>query len=488
LVGLTNSLFAQDFGLNLDDFNVAPPEFSEAIPAPRDEAKPFDFTLEGTSEALDRAESSPAPTAEQLPAQTTGDSSEHGYPLPDDALVYNGGLGHGYDMPIDEVMERGAEVHSTNNWFRGGRWYSQQEFVLLLRTDLPPVHAAIDNTRENAASAIANGADSGNIFIDGSLSTKDADFTFEPGARLSIGRTLGRDVANRDHAIEVTFFGLFDYDGRATMSASVPGRVVQVGGNPANVIPVGVDSLLGTNEAFFDRANVFGFVGINRVPGFERAAEQTIDYQANLNSVELNYRIGGRPSRDRLVMQPDGRWARHATPSNVKAVFLGLRYLRQNEMFEYTSIGGLQEGERGLYQVTTDNDMMGLQLGGEITEKRTDWVIGLRGKLGGLLNVADRHSFVEGVGDVDRDFGPVESYSRSQTVSDEYLAFLGEAGIYFAYYLRPNTSVRVGYDAMYINGVATATNNLGLMPEFPKFEVTGDSLYHGMNFGFEMTW
>ena len=74
-------------------------------------------------------------------------------------------------------------------------------------------------------------------------------------------------------------------------------------------------------------------------------------------------------------------------------------------------------------------------------------------------------------------------------VSDETLTFLGEGSAYAAYYVRPNTAFRIGYDVLYMNGMATATNNLGIRGDgFAKFELTGDSLYHGMSFGLETTW
>ena len=90
----------------------------------------------------------------------------------------------------------------------------------------------------------------------------------------------------------------------------------------------------------------------------------------------------------------------------------------------------------------------------------------------------------------------VETTISEQNLSDETLTFLGEGNIYLAYILRPNTTLQIGYDVLYMNGVATATNNLGIRggtdvdreTEFARFELTGDSLYHGMNAGFEFTW
>ena len=39
----------------------------------------------------------------------------------------------------------------------------------------------------------------------------DESLGFEPGMRLTLGRFLCRDGKNRDHTLELTFFGLHDW-------------------------------------------------------------------------------------------------------------------------------------------------------------------------------------------------------------------------------------------------------------------------------------
>jgi hypothetical protein len=221
--------------------------------------------------------------------------------------------------------------------------------------------------------------------------------------------------------------------------------------------------------------------------------------------------IGGRPARDRMVMQPDGRWTKFATPSSIRAFYAGMRYIRQNELFHHqawgrnqlspifdddgvTVIGTFSDptDEAGTYRVTTDNDMFGFQFGGDVVQKRTDWAVGLNGKIGALVNFANRHSTLHQRFDNPNDPNDNDDFttrSTTETLSDETLTVLGEANAYVAYYLRPNTSLRVGYNVLFLNGLAVATDNLGIYgDQFPKFEVTGNAFYHGMNFGFEMTW
>ncbi len=407
--------------------------------------------------------------------------------------IVDSGFGQPYDIPIGDVIPQAAETYSSGNWFRGGNWYSRQQVVMLLRADLPHQHIAIDNSIPTVLGAPNTDPNAGP-----SLSTKDTDFTFEAGTRLTIGHRIGRDPANRDHSIEFTFFGLFDYTGRASLASTTPG------------LGLGITSYLASVESTFSSLSglgSLGFANVNPIPGLVANTRADVLHQADLNSFELNYVLGARPAKDRLVMQPDGRWVRHATPSKVRGLFAGLRYVRQNDLFQYRGIGedfnnqapDLDTG--ATYIVTTDNDLVGIQIGGEFVHKRTDWAFGLRGKVGGYINFADRMNhlsqtqasavLVDGVaGRV------VETTISEQNLSDETLTFLGEGNIYLAYSLRPNTTLQIGYDVLYMNGVATATNNLGIRggtdvdreTEFARFELTGDSLYHGMNAGFEFTW
>ena len=131
----------------------------------------------------------------------------------------------------------------------------------------------------------------------------------------------------------------------------------------------------------------------------------------------------------------------------------------------------------------------------------------MNGKIGGLLNFADRRSsLVQRFETIEsltgRNVVPIatptnnpeedaifETRSTAEELNDETLTFLSEVNVYVSYYLRPNTSFRVGYNVLYMNGLATALDNVGVQGNaFNKFELTGDSFYHGMNLGFETSW
>ena len=301
---------------------------------------------------------------------------------------------------------------------------------------------------------------------------------------LAIG--LVATPANRDHSIEVVFMGLFDFTSRATLA-------------PHNPDIAGIFTLLGSEE---NRLSIgtglpFGFNAPNFIDGLENNLVVDLLHESDFNSLEANYVLGGRPAKDRLVMQPDGRWVRHATPSKVRGLFAGFRYIRQNDLFQYRGVGDGTTGDLdvgGRYLVKTSNDLFGVQLGGEYVHKRTDWMLGFKGKTGGLVNFANRFNRLERTtASTDGDDRVITNHLSELDLNDETLTFLAEVGAYVSYYVRPNTAVRVGYDVVYLNGLATATNNLGIVGDgdgndFERFELTGDSLYHGMHVGFELTW
>lgn len=408
-----------------------------------------------------------APTAEsegKSAEATTGDDLMPTEPIQtsDDAA---GGT-ESEPMLVDEILEGpfdGSYVeqdatlfYSSNNTFRRGLWYSKAEFVALLRTEGQDVPIAADQSD----GVIDESQFTLNRPV---ITSKTTDHTYEPGVRLTLGRFLGQDVANRDHSLEFTFFGLFEFEDTASIrSTALPGYL---------------DTALG---AFKFETYGLGIVGNNVVPGFTGGLVHSTDYQADLNSGEVNYRIMGRPLRDRIALQPNGSWVRHGTASALQTFVIGARYIRINEDFKYRS-EFFESDDSGFLNVRTGNDLFGLHAGVEISESYTNWSWGARGRFGGLYNLADRNSFLQVVTD-----GAVSE--RGQKVHKNNLAAAVEAGLSAQYQIRTNLVARVSYDAMYITGIASAPENLGLAPEWPNFEVTGDVLYHGLSVGFEMLW
>jgi len=372
------------------------------------------------------------------------------------------------------------EIYSTGSMFRRGRWYVQQDGVVLIRSFM-----------KDRAIARAYDADTPTFH---SLNLSSAPLRYQPGMRASIGRVLGIDTANRQHSIEFGFLGLFDWDNSHTFrnvnftqagGAVLTNRVSTVlGGDPMTI-----DTRLGLRNAGSSTGPL-----VIQVPGFTTTDTHSINYAADFNNYEVNYRLHGRPPRDRAALQPDGVWVRFASSSHIKSAFAGLRMTTMNESFLYTSRGtgtGLDGADVGLYEVRLNNRLLGVQFGGDILERHHNWYIGLRGKLGGLVNFARRNSLysgTEGISTTVNGAITTRSSSLQEESHDEHLTFLAETGAFAAYDLSPSASIRVSYDAIYLSGLAMATPNISLGNTFGPFNIENGLLLHGLSIGYEAMW
>jgi hypothetical protein len=289
----------------------------------------------------------------------------------------------------------------------------------------------------------------------------DANFTFEPGARLTLGRFLGQDLNNRDVSIEFTFFGLLEHTGSSEFES---------------VAPRSVDTALGHVD--YDVIAFGAGISGPGVPGFTAVDRQSLFYQSALNSYELNAKLMGRPKRDRIALQPSGAWIRNATSSRIRSGLVGIRGLSIGESLRYTSF--VDDEVAGDYRLRVSNDLIGVQFGGEVAEYYGDWSWGGKVKAAGLVNFAQRRDSAEVPDD--------GLAARLNGASDDSLAVLLEAGLNTVYHFSPNFTGRIGYDFMYVTGIADAPNNASLAPSFSRFEMTNDAYYHGLRLGFEMLW
>lgn len=354
-------------------------------------------------------------------------------------------------VPLEEglIEDPAVPVYSTNEWFRRGYWYSQQDIVVLLRTDVKNVWMSADQSVLQIADRPV-------------LSSKSVAPTYAPGTRLTLGRFLGQDVANRDYTLEVGFLGLFDYTEEAILTGALA-------------------TALGQNNEFQFLLGVTG----PGVPGYSAINDQMehrMLYSSDFNSVEANLRILGRPLRDRLALQPNGSWVRYGTPSHLLSLLMGFRGVSINELLRYDSRSINIDTDSGNYLVQTRNDMFGIQIGTDLVENYTNWSWGGRFKAAGLYNFADRRSSLQLRIDNEQ---IVDNFEK---IDKQNLAILVEGGLMATYQLRANMSVRLAYDAMYVTGFGVAPENMEIAETFPRFEVTGDAIYHGMSAGFEMLW
>jgi len=355
-------------------------------------------------------------------------------PLPADAMI----------GPEQAICDDWPSVYSSGSWFKAGRWYSQAEFAMLHKAQPRELPLAVD---------LFNGEVFSNI---------ETSHRYEAGMRVTIGRMLGRDDGHRDHMLEFSYAGLFDWDTSAQITAGAQGDAIFG-------IPGSLNTILG----------VLQFDGTAPISGFDNADQQNWIYSSELDDWQLNVRIAQRPERDRAVLMPDGRWVQYDAASTLWAFEVGARVTTLEEAFLYTSQGTVPLANSGRYEVITHNDMVGLHLGFERLEKFTAWHWGISSNIGGLVNFADRSSRIDTVNGI---------ASQAEDINDENMVFLAHASIFAAYQVRTNLAFRGSYEFMYLQGVALAAENVGFPGQFARFNLEGDALLHGLFLGLDGQW
>jgi hypothetical protein len=133
----------------------------------------------------------------------------------------------------------------------------------------------------------------------------------------------------------------------------------------------------------------------------------------------------------------------------------------------------------GDYQINTENDLLGMQLGGEMRSQYETWSWGIAGKAGAYVNFSDVHRQVT--------VATLPFYDVSPSLQDA--AFLGEMSLFAAYNLSPNWTLRGSMDMVLLVGAAQAPFNIDyLFSSRPEVVNSGVVQLMGMSFGMEVVW
>lgn len=370
-------------------------------------------------------------------------------PVPDGGWQDDGG----------PIFEPPAPLCSSGELINRGCWYTQLDAMYLSRGGPKPFTLGAEVVQNS----------NGQILNIAPLRTPLA-LGFEPGARATLGKFLGRDDKNRDYTLEITYQGGFDY--------------------------------------FYERAlNAQNFLIVSAYrgspPGFNFATTQRFAYGSDLNSVEANFRISRRLGRDRMEFNPcTGDWVRKSPTAPLPTLFMGFRGIGVEEGFGYFS-----QGERnvtpvvdppnpavnvpvsGNYNIKTHNYMFGPQIGADVTWQSALWKFGVRVKGGGLVNFTDQHSDISGVNAFVGQTGNTGTpFALQSQRSSNTLAFVGEVNLTGAYYLRPNVAIRGSTDLMWINNVALASEQINFLDPLPIIINGGALFYGGGSLGLEVVW
>jgi hypothetical protein len=182
------------------------------------------------------------------------------------------------------------------------------------------------------------------------------------------------------------------------------------------------------------------------------------DYMTQLDSTEINWR---RPWSDRLTF------------------LAGFRWIELKDELSYNLNSGVAVG-----QYEYNNHLYGGQVGADwaIIDQYDPLQVNLVGKAGYYGNFADGgiQEFAGG--------NPIGGFGSSDTFS----AFVGELGISASYRLTDCMAVRAGYQLLWIENVALASNAASfslLNPSLLNANVETDGLfYHGATAGIELVW
>jgi hypothetical protein len=325
------------------------------------------------------------------------------------------------------------------------------------------------------------------ITIDGTLNAivmqnRQASFDIAAGYTTTVGRYLGRDAENRDQFLEFTYWGSNDWTGSREIHGNRT-TYTDADGNP------------------LERAGSLFSLFPTSVGGFNRADSHRIAYEADTNNFELNFRLRPRGRPDRMVLYPNGTWRRECQPGHYLSYLFGVRVMSIDEGFTFASEGVIESvdddgdpvdtlGEvTGDYDIVSRNDLIGLQIGADLIQRKCKWSWGIRAKIGPFVNFAGQNS--QAIADAPESVDefattPLDFYRRAD---HNGAALVGEFGFIGSYKVKPNLALVAAYDFMWVSGLALAAEQLIFEADPPaRVNTNGHLYYHGVTLAVEAVW
>jgi len=268
------------------------------------------------------------------------------------------------------------------------------------------------------------------------LSTDDLNFDARPGMKLTAALLIAPSTN-----LEATYIGNFFWRSTAEVNAG--------------------------NGGLYSALSDFGTDPPGGFSDTDNATRATIEYTSVLDSWELSV-------RNRFA-EPEGRY--HGS------FLAGFRYVRLDEQFRHFTITPTGQMD---YTVRTFNDLIGFQVGGDLSLRPTPrLLIGVEGKAGIYGNPGEQQTTINAD-------SLVGTFTEREINTE--IAFVGEADFFAVYNFNQRFSIRGGYQLFYLSGVALGTENFNPGPPFvadartPFVNVDGDLFLHGFHVGFEYVW
>jgi hypothetical protein len=337
-------------------------------------------------------------------------------------------------------------IMSSGRWFWNGGWYVSGEGVWL------------DRTRNNRkVVAIDEQAVPGPLRPPVNYTTGAQQYDIAPGARVTIGRSLGHDYLDRDRYLEFVWYGGFQWDDNDGWNALPDGRFV----TPLDPF----------------------------APGFNGSTRYTTQMTSDFNSFEFNYRLRRRLGRDKLVMSPNGNWTRHAERGWLPGLIVGARVGHFNDMFAMQSSipGAPADVFGGDYRVSASTTLLGLNLGAELISQNEFYYWGLRGRAAPCVSYAQQSQAGRGV--LDDGINPPQVYEVQDAGSQNFIGFLGDLSLLAGWNITPNVSVQAGWEFLWLAGLATAERQFDLNnTEINYIDAGGQVFAMGASIGLCTSW
>jgi len=355
------------------------------------------------------------------------------------------------DFNLDEMPFEA----SSGRWFWNGGWYVGGESLWMERSRNNRTVIVEDYKRRPL--------DPNFLDVD-KFTTMSQPFNIAPGARVTIGKSLGRDYLDRDRFLEFVYYGGMAYNDT----------------NGYNARP--------------DAFRVITPLG-SLVPGFNGASTYNTRMNSDFNSWEWDYKLRRRLGRDQLVMSPGGGWTRHAERGWLPALIIGPRLATVNEDFQLaTSRTGVPSSQfSGLYTINSSNWLLGCNIGGELISQNEFYYWGLRGRAAPALTFASTNQTAYGVNTTGTPVPPISGLPTSVVFEKQATkttgGFVGDLTLLAGWQVTPNFALQAGYDFLWVAGMATATRQFDLDQRSTRpINVGGQTFYNGFSFGFNGSW
>ncbi len=222
------------------------------------------------------------------------------------------------------------------------------------------------------------------------------------------------------------------------------------------------------NFLLFSPFSNFGTIINGDIAGIDNGQTHAIDYQADLQSTEFNYRR---------------YWVGH-NPRVSGTFLVGARYLRFTDDVTFNSTGfGAPELATASLNWSGENDLVGGQCGGDA------WVClrqGLRIGVEGTAGIYNNRFKFANSGTFSAATGPDDFAGETE---GNQVAFASEVEVSMVADILPSWSLRGGYRVLYIDRLATGAGNINQS----TLAVTvgtpdGNLLFHGFHGGLEYVW